>query len=565
MRESVTRIYQSFVWRGENSALASDLYGNPPVTLGDIITRRGSLIQKYRSHRLSSEDRTSKLAGVLITLNRVLGVLTPEVKKSIEGLWDGAVEAAHQSVCLGGSTYILNKAATARRIASVSGEDDQKLSAFFFVADYDQVQPELTNIRTPLLGPEGNLVSMPVPTGYENSPVSIVPLASFDWYAQVEENIRSGYRPLFKSVHDASRALFEERLEHALSICRSAFVRSETLGEWAQRIIGHLLNIDGRLGVPLLPASDSQVRPLFLDGLEFLLAGDNLKLFIEEHQRATDTILQSGFEPGGGVREQDYVPFFYECPESECHQSRVELHHASTGLLKGKCPQCHQTVEIEFNEKAPDLSEQFQHLSPRVDTRQILVDTLLPVVCHVGGPGEAAYYSQVIPSARRLGLPFPMFVKYPRVYFNTPWNESLALRLKERGFPVLHSPEVFRLSGQVARARKSNKTTEMNAALENLEQAILGPRKEIMSRLSQMPKSKGQADGEDAQKVRFDLECYLSWAYGGYAEEKLGQEASWSWIEWMLNTGPSDLFGPYERAYVGGMKNGATLFVNFVA
>ncbi|MCK5301974.1 MAG: hypothetical protein KAJ96_02440, partial [Candidatus Thorarchaeota archaeon] len=60
-----------------------------------------------------------------------------------------------------------------------------------------------------------------------------------------------------------------------------------------------------------------------------------------------------------------------------------------------------------------------------------------------------------------------------------------------------------------------------------------------------------------------DLERYLSWVFGQYAENKLGQEASWSWIEWMLNSGAHDLFGPYRRAYVPNMKNGATLFVNF--
>ena len=43
----------------------------------------------------------------------------------------------------------------------------------------------------------------------------------------------------------------------------------------------------------------------------------------------------------------------------------------------------------------------------------------------------------------------------------------------------------------------------------------------------------------------------------------MGQESSWSWIDWAINSGFADLFGPYQRAYVGPMKNGSTVFVNF--
>ena len=59
------------------------------------------------------------------------------------------------------------------------------------------------------------------------------------------------------------------------------------------------------------------------------------------------------------------------------------------------------------------------------------------------------------------------------------------------------------------------------------------------------------------------VERYLSWTFGAYAPGKQAQEASWSWIEWAVNAGFPDLFGPYERAYVGGLRPGATLFTNF--
>ena len=65
------------------------------------------------------------------------------------------VEASHQSVVMGGPCYILNKAATAERLALLSSRNNIELSPIFFIADYDIVQPELTNIRTPLMGQGG--------------------------------------------------------------------------------------------------------------------------------------------------------------------------------------------------------------------------------------------------------------------------------------------------------------------------------------------------------------------------------------------------------------------------
>jgi hypothetical protein len=164
--------------------------------------------------------------------------------------------------------------------------------------------------------------------------------------------------------------------------------------------------------------------------------------------------------------------------------------------------------------------------------RQLIVDTVLPIVAHVGGGGETAYYAQVIPIAKALPAPFPAFLKYPRAYFNTPWNESLAGVLKVRSL--------------LSVILESHQT--LNASLEDLR------------------KQRKTANGDELKELLgtiLNVERYLSWVFGQYAENKLGQEASWSWVEWMLNSGVHDLFGPYRRAYVPNLKNGATLFVNF--
>ncbi|NOR38235.1 MAG: bacillithiol biosynthesis BshC [Candidatus Thorarchaeota archaeon] len=569
MKPSVTSVYQEFIWEGTQRDLAADLYGSPIVTMGEIVLEFPKILAEYKDRLWHTEERMKLLRKTLVKANRELTCLTPSVKENIEQLSNGVVEAAHQSVVMGGPAYILNKAITAERISSFSVQQGFDAVPVFFVADYDIVQSELTNIRTPNMGHDGNLLSLPVPRGYEHSPVSVLPLPEIGWYNAIQESLRSSYRPFLKPLEKPVQTLFEERLEQALAITRWGFVNSKTLGDWAQKIIGRLLNIEGNLGIPIIPASDEVFRDLMVTGMEFLLAKKQRDGFLKAHEKATDLIVKNGFRPGAGSRKSDYVPFYYECPEKECNRSRTELFYEEKGtkaVLTGKCPSCGQNVDIETPTNTPSLGDVGRYLSPRVDSRQLIVDTVLPIVAHVGGGGETAYYAQVIPIAKALPAPFPAFLKYPRVYFNTPWNESLAGVLKERGLPTLHKPDMFRLMGKANRFRKKAKHDEMNESIRSLLSVILESHKALNVSLKDLRRQRKTTTGDELKQLLtdiLDIERYLSWAFGQYAENKLGQEASWSWIEWMLNSGVHDLFGPYRRAYVPNMKNGATLFVNF--
>ncbi len=527
------------------------------------------ILAEYKDRLWHTDERMKLLRKTLIKANRGLACLTPSVEENIKRLGNGVVEAAHQSVVMGGPAYILNKAITAERISSFGVQQGVDVVPIFFVADYDIVQSELINIRTPNMGPEGNLLSLPVPRGYEHSPVSVLPLPEIGWYNAIEESLRHSYRPLLKPLEKPIQTLFEERLEQTLAITRWGFVNSNTLGDWAQKIIGRLLNIEGDLGIPIVPASNEVFRDLMVEGMDFLLAKKQRDVFLKTHERATDLIVKSGFRPGAGSRKPDYVPFYYECSEKECNRSRTELFYKEKGteaVLTGRCPSCSQNVEIETSANEPFLGEVGRYLSPRVDSRQLIVDTVLPIVAHVGGGGETAYYAQVIPIAKALPAPFPAFLKYPRIYFNTPWNESLSRVLNEKGLSTLHGPDMFRLIGKINRFRKKAKYDEMNESIRSLLSVILESHQELNVSLEELKGQRKTAKGSELKGLLatiLDVDRYLSWVFGQYAENKLGQEASWSWIEWMLNSGVHDLFGPYHRAYVPDMKNGATLFVNF--
>ncbi|MHA2132568.1 MAG: bacillithiol biosynthesis protein BshC [Candidatus Thorarchaeota archaeon] len=556
MGDSVSKVYSDFIWNGQNRDLAIELYDNPPVTMGEIIGRAPGILADFGKQGWHDSTREDTLVKALVEINRTLGCLTPRVRKSIESLRDGAVEAAHQSVVAGGPCYVLNKAATARIISDMSGDQETRLTPYFFVADYDMVQAELIRIRTPIMGHGGNLISIPVPKGYENSPVGSLPLPDSEWLEGIEESMRASYRPMFKPMEATKRRLFQERLEAALALIRSAFVNSGCLGDFALRILARLLNVEGNLGIPLISAGHEKIRKLMAAGFEFLLKEDVRERFLRIHTMTTERIRSNGFSPGAGDRQPDYVPFFYDCPGADCHRSRVELHYerqGSNALLTGKCPTCGQLVEIEVSAANPDLEEVAPLLSPRVDSRQFAVDTILPVVAHVGGAGETAYYAQVIPIARELNVPFPEFVKYPRVYFNTPWNEDLAKQLKERDLPVLHSPEMFKIMGKISRSRKEGEGEEMNSALHEFSEFVIERHNALNNQVSEIVErgEKVKKDGSSQSQVaRLDMERYLSWTFGQYTQGKLGQESAWLWIEWIVNSGLADPFGPYQRAYV---------------
>lgn len=567
---SVNSVYENYIWHNDSRELAEKLYSSPPLAFGSLENRISRLMEHYSEAGWHSESRMKKVKNALTRINRQLGALTPQVQSNIDHIEGGAIESAHQSVVLGGPIYILNKAATAERIAAQNSTPERPLAPFFCVADYDIVQNELTHMRTPLMGSGGTLISLPVDEEYGFSPVSALPLPDYQWFEETSENIRAGYRPLFKVVESKTKLLLEERLERALTVLKHSFINSQSLGQWAASIYAHLFNIEGNLGIPLLMASDPEVRELWALGMELLIQRETRQKFVTQHNDITEHIIAHGFEPGIGPRGEDYVPFYYECENDSCHKSRTEMsfvEKGSSSIIEGKCPSCGELMEIEVSSIAPDLSGVAHNLSPRVDTRQFIVDTSIPVLAHAGGPGETAYYAQVIPIANELGLPFPMYIKYPRVYFNTPWNEDLGKTLYEREFPVLHRAELYKLLGKVARFRKKNKAEEMNEQLSYVTSFIRETHEklnEAHKNLSDKIESSDPKTVSEDLMVRLDLERYLSWAYGQYADEKVAQESSWSWIEWALNSGLADLFGPYQRAYIEGMKHGATLFVNFV-
>ncbi len=75
--------------------------------------------------------------------------------------------------------------------------------------------------------------------------------------------------------------------------------------------------------------------------------------------------------------------------------------------LDGKCPVCEEKYSFSVKASEPDVSEIIDWITPRVDSRQVIVDSVIPIVAHIGGPGETSYYAEVIPAVKGAGASFP--------------------------------------------------------------------------------------------------------------------------------------------------------------
>ena len=123
MKPSVYKIYENFIWKGEQADLAEKFYNTPPLTLDAIADRVPDLLKSYKETLWHIPEKMDTLKKALIEINKKLGSLTPKVRESIEAIDRGAVESAHQTVVLGGPAYVLNKAVTAAKVVALASEE----------------------------------------------------------------------------------------------------------------------------------------------------------------------------------------------------------------------------------------------------------------------------------------------------------------------------------------------------------------------------------------------------------------------------------------------------------
>jgi hypothetical protein len=568
-------LYSNSIENRESSGVALDLWGTIPANMADAYKQLVKTRETYGTVPDAIEDLMKAMKSHL----RSMGILTSKAEENIDRMDRGVVEAGQQPYCLGGSSLILNKIAYVSKISSLG---DEGFAPLFYVADYDGVQPELLNSRVPSPSPRGLLISYPSGPEYENSPIYELPNPPERWLEESLEKIEGNYRGLLRGEgHDVrDRALLN--LSHAFTVVRNAYHSTGNVSDWATKIVGGLVNVEGGLGVPILPFSNPEARRLFQPGYELLLAEPNRSRFIETTNEASDLIEGSGYRSPIGRRGDDYAPFYLECPSPGCHRTRVEMsYHREPGStqagVKGKCPKCGEVLEFSFDARSPDLSDVIDMINPRVDSRQVVVDSVIPVLAHVGGPGETSYYAEVIPAAGALGVPFPVFLRYTRTFYNTPWNSRYSEGLKGRGYPTLMNEELFSALGLWVEARNARDRGGLGEAhgkirtsIETTYSELLGQLRALQSKVEVIKTRLRDPANRDAlikemrmnQRVAHEIELYLSSAFGRFSPERFGQEVSWAWLDLAAASGVGDLMGVYMRLYNENTPNSSMFFVN---
>jgi len=511
---------------------------------------------------------------------RKWGILTSRVEENIDRIEQGVIEAGQQPLCLGGPSNILNKVACTWKLCDV-GEPGQFVP-LFYVADYDGVQNELLNIRVPSPSPKGLLISLPAKAGLVGSPIFELTNPPEVWFRTTIERIRSNYQVLLKGADQLVKESKLQNLDHALTIVRNAYYSSENVSEWSTKILGSLFNVEADLGVPILAFSTPHTRPLFQSGYELLLSEPNRSKFIEASNRAAEILEGAGYRPQIGRRADDYVPFFLECMNAPCRRRRIELKYRhepgkSTAHVVGKCPSCSEEYDYSFRAHSPDLSDVVNWISPRVDSRQIVVDSVIPVLCHVGGPGETGYYAEVIPAARSLKVPFPAFIRYTRTFYNTPWNERYSEGLRKEGQPTLLNEGLFSALRRWVEARNTHDSEKLAAAhaeirinIESTYSKLLERSRALEGEIDAIKKRLREPRNREAmirklqckQRLSQAINLYLSSAFGRFSRERFGQEVSWSWLDLATTSGVGDLLAMFLRQYNEHTPVSSMFFVN---
>jgi uncharacterized protein YllA (UPF0747 family) len=554
-------LYENQIYNNSiQDSFSNELWGKIPKKYSDIL----ELIQEKQKGRMKIEnDEISTLKSIIKTNLVNFGSFTSNIKENLEN-WnenDPTFEIGHQPLFFGGGSFVLNKISYAIGLSQyLQSHHEFKTIPFLFIGDHDQVQNELTISRFPQFqSPSGLEIKTEYNKNFELTPMSNLPLYQESELISHFEKIRSNYRELFKysKIKNEFRPLLEERLESSLDLIYESYLQSKNFSDWIGNFWAKLFIIKNKTSIFILKASDEHLRKLMLPYLEDLLTEENRLLFINSINHYYEKIVDGGYKPGLPIREENSVPFFYECPNCE-YKSRIKLEKFYS-KLQGKCTICNEEIIIEYNEKNPDLSDHFKNLSPRVETRSVVINRLLKTVLRVTGGGETTYHAQIIPYMTKKKMIAPVIMKTPRIYYNTPWSEKIASEITFNNLVPLQNPESFKLMSQIS---KSNDFEILKSAIHTTKQ-MLDETFESFKRNEVDYKQKLMEKKDKIQQQKLDLiQLYLSHTYGNFSPEKKIQEVSWNWIDLSLLTSLNQIYGFYHRRLKPDLPTAATFWLS---
>jgi len=575
-----SKLYSDYVFDGIEAAL--QFWGPIPRNIKEAIRLSTPLRGIYSERQpLFTENRLKTLGQAIRDTHHRYKMLTPKVKENLVKLEEqGAViEAGHQPALLGGPGFVINKIAAIAKIALF-----QHSTPMMFVGDHDHEQKELTVIHLPSPGPRGLMFSLPVPREYQMSPLHVLPLPSRDWLRQVTEKMTSTYHELVAASMKRELDLYDERTAIIRNLLEMTFNQSQTISEWTTGLWMRIINLSQDSGVLFHVFSNSSIRELMLPAYEYLLMEANREKLIQALNESAKRLEQLGYEPSIGRRADDYVPFHVECPTKGCNRTRLDPtltqnRSKTQTTISANCPKCKATHEIEVKSAAPDLGEWMMQLSPRVDTRAFLVQSYTPVIIHIGGAGETSYHAQVSPALQAINSVAPIFFRYTRLYYENPWTNDIANRLRCENLTALNHDELQSFKAAINTGYEEKNTGVVQSLFAASQEHINETAERLIRDEFQLEKERSesilrQRETPDPLKKketqtligmltrrRQILQTYLSQMFGRYSTERFGQEVSFIWIDAAMSMNPKNYFGRLLSHYQEYTPSAATFYL----
>jgi len=513
----------NILYNSERTDLTEFFWGGVPKTIG------AALMTSERKELPPTDDNLiENITKSLRAYHSKLGILTEKVEENLSKLGEGVIITGQQPAPCGGKGLIGNKIATACKLVKLSEElFNRTLVPVFYVADYDGIQPEVTHTHFPNPSSSKSVAISIVAEKLVERAANILQLPGPGWLKTVVEKLNNNYTEFFAQTSPQVRKLLHTRLECLLALVSTTYLSSSTLTDWFVKIWGTITNIINDFGVIFLPMSNPEVRDVVIQGRGYQQLIKLRKTFVKHFNLASENLRQHGIRPAVGNRPKDYVPFFYEC-DNEAYRVNLSLEQ---GTIRGVCPICRDRYEFSIDEKAPNLDSIRRKISPRVDSSQIVIQFLLPIKIRVSGPGEISYFAQVYPAATACRIELPVFLKYTRMFYNSPWLEHLGKELAERNLPSLHSRAFFKTLSSWLKAKRKREPDPLlheTTRLTNLIDSVFTNLQAVKDK---------------------DVARYLSWQFGVFGTGTFGQEVSWNWLDLAVNTGIGDYLQTYMRYY----------------
>ncbi|MBY9017988.1 MAG: bacillithiol biosynthesis BshC [Candidatus Lokiarchaeota archaeon] len=563
--EDPLKYYLAYALEGQKSWISEGMKDLIPQSMSDAI-----FLAKKRNKEMEKDTNKSEikiaLGKIFENTNNKYNLLTDKAKRHLENFLTDkdslSVEVSHQPKFLGGERFLFNKIACGAAFANL----DNDIIPIFYVADYDKIHSELIKTKfSQSDSPNGFSISISPETEkkFLGKRIKDLPLPSVSYLLELFQEIRKKYSNSINSCLEDNwrKKLLEERLEEALRLIKIAHNNSENYTDWFINIIGTISNIIFDQGYLFISASDLEFKKLLTPFYETLL--ENQSKYVETYIDLQNQFRNNNIRSPLREIRRDFIPFFYECNNEECHCRRLELigqDYTSMIHVKCECNECGNLIDFSLEKDNPDLSDHSAFFTPRVESRQYLVSKTIQPMIHIAGTGETRYYTMGIPLIRR----FDKTITLPVIYFyNKITMNTFMTRKIEQDLIKLNIPDFLdNIKGLMKNLGKFNKLLNKPKDYVQDQAKIIELLTNFKSYMTQLDSILVNFQGTDmTPEDKNTVSSYLSNMFGKISKEKSGQETVFHWVDLSLKNGLSNFFKDYLQIYKPWLPPGMEIFL----